>query len=94
MSTNYLLMPICYSDKIKSSKLILSLISGDPNFDAVEMGGSSIKLGTYIPELDKDEIDRVLKPLLIEYYENSELEECISAISKFNVGECTMTIII
>ena len=48
--------------------------------------GSGIKLGAYIPALDREEIEKNLKPLFVEYFENSELEECISAIIKFNIG--------
>ena len=45
-----------------------------------------IKLGAYIPTLDREELERNVKPLLIEYFENSEREECISAIGNFNIG--------
>ena len=45
-----------------------------------------VKLGTYIPSLDREELERNVKPLLIEYFENSERDECISAINNFNIG--------
>jgi len=57
----------------------------DPNFDATDMG-TGIKLGAYIPALDGVEIEKNLKPLFTEYFENSELDECITAIIKFNIG--------
>lgn len=59
--------------------------SQDPNFEATDMD-KGVKLGAYIPALDKEEIERNLKPLIIEYFENGELEECITAIAKFNIG--------
>lgn len=59
----------------------------DPNFDATDMSTSKeIKLGAYIPTLDRDEVEKNLKPLLIEYYENGELEECVTALTNFNIG--------
>ena len=61
--------------------------SQDPNFDATDQQ-SGIKLGAYIPALDREEIEKNLKPLFIEYFENSELDECITAIVKFNIGTC------
>ena len=48
--------------------------------------GTGIKLGAYIPALDGVEIEKNLKPLFTEYFENSELDECITAIIKFNIG--------
>ena len=59
----------------------------DPNFEESEMD-KDVTLGAYIPALDKEEIDKNVKPLLVEYYENGELEECITAIGTFNVGKC------
>lgn len=56
----------------------------DPNFEASE--GDDIKLASYIPQLDKQEIEKNMKPLLLEYFENSEIDECVEAISSFNLG--------
>lgn len=57
----------------------------DPNFEATELE-KGVKLGTYIPPLDGEELDKNVKPLLIEYFENCERDECITAISNFNIG--------
>ena len=59
--------------------------SQDPNFE-VSDADKGVKLGAYIPALDKEEIEKNLKPLFIEYFENGELEECITAVAKFNIG--------
>jgi len=57
----------------------------DPNFEESEMD-KDISLASYVPILDKEEIDKNVKPLLVEYFENGELEECITAIGTFNIG--------
>lgn len=57
----------------------------DPNFESSEMD-KEVTLGTYIPPLDRDEIERCLGPLIVEYYENAEQEECISALGRYNIG--------
>lgn len=62
----------------------------DPNFDATDMG--DVSLGAYIPTLDEGEIETNLKPMFIEYYENCEIDECISAIAKFNIGMLVISV--
>lgn len=64
----------------------------DPNYDSDNQ--ENLKLDVITPPLDDGEIEKHVKPIVIEYFEHGDTEEVATSLEEFNFGSGFYKIIV
>lgn len=58
----------------------------DPNYDSDSLDNGDIELKSVIPEMSEEELQKLVEPIFLEYFENGDTYEASLALDEINSG--------